>query len=138
MPLAELKFVKLFHKLVFSYMCGLSPNPNTVPISKYDPIMLYVHQLLTAAVGNPNYTPRCEIKDPMYYKLIHRPEEELNLKSECILQLVSAMVHLPQEMKLWFANKCVKVVLNEKTINSLRVYPCLFHLLLHFVSSLSH
>ena len=42
------------------------------------------------------YTPRCEIKDPLKeYKLIHSPEEGLDLKSECIL--VSAMVHLPQE-----------------------------------------
>ena len=31
----------------------------------------------------------------LYGKLIHRPEEGLNLKSECIL--VSAMVHLSQE-----------------------------------------
>ena len=34
------------------------------------------------------------------YKLIHRPEEELDLKSECIL--VSAMVHLPQEWNFGF------------------------------------
>ena len=99
-------------------------------------LKLYVHELLTAAVGNPNYTPRCKIKDPTYYKLIHRPEEGLDLKSECIL--VSATVHLPQEMKLWFVNKCVKVVLNEKTINGLRVCPRLFRLLLHVCSSLSH
>ena len=43
-----------------------------------------------------NYSPRFEIKDPRnIIKLLHRPEEGLNLKSECIL--VSAMVHLPQE-----------------------------------------
>ena len=42
------------------------------------------------------HTPICEIKDPCNItKLIHRPEEGLNFKSECIL--VSAMVHLPQE-----------------------------------------
>ena len=43
-----------------------------------------------------SYTPRCEIKNPHNItKLIHRPEEGLNLKYECIL--VSAMVHLAQE-----------------------------------------
>ena len=47
------------------------------------------------------YTPRCELKHPRNIiqhninKLIHRLEERLDLKSECIL--VSAMVHLLQE-----------------------------------------
>ena len=54
-------------------------------------------------------------------KLIHRPEEGLDLKSECIV--VSAMVHLSHGMKLWFTNKHGKVVLNKKT-NGLRS-PCL-------------
>ena len=50
-------------------------------------------------IKDPRCTPRSEIKDPrniIYItKLIHRPDEGLNLKCECIL--VSAMVHLPQE-----------------------------------------
>ena len=58
------------------------------------------------------------------YKLIHRPQEGLNLKCECIL--VSAMVHLRQGMKLWFTNKPGKVVENEKTINCLHICLLIF------------
>ena len=43
---------------------------------------------------NNIYTPRCNS-----HKLIHRPEEGLDLKSECII-MVSAMMHLPQEWTL--------------------------------------
>jgi len=40
------------------------------------------------------------------------------------------MVHLrTPAMKLWFTNKHGKVVLNEKTINSLRVCSRIFRLL---------
>ena len=46
-------------------------------------------------VGHVHGAEMSEISQSLRTKLIHRPEKELNLKSECIL--VSAMVHLPQE-----------------------------------------
>ena len=85
------------------------------------------------------YTPRCKhlrnINNIHVNKLIHRPEEGLDFKSEYIL--VSAMVHLPPGMKLWSTNKHGKVVLNEKTINGLHgVCSCIVCLLKHVCSSL--
>ena len=58
------------------------------------------HCLFIVTLKDPrNYTPRCEINSReelnSKYKKNARPEEGLNLKSECIV--VSAMVHLPQE-----------------------------------------
>ena len=41
-------------------------------------------------------------------------------------------------MKLWFTNKCGKVVLNEKTINGLRVCSRIFSLLIQVWGSLPH
>lgn len=48
-----------------------------------------------------------------------RPEEALYILSEWIW--VSAMIRLPR-MKLSVTNKNGKVVINDKTINSLRVH----------------
>ena len=83
-----------------------------------------------------NYTPRCEIKDThnvIQIKLIHRPEEGLDLK----LELVLYGAPIPR-LKLWFTNNCEKVVLNEKTINGLRVCSQIFHLLIQVCGSLPH
>ena len=38
-----------------------------------------------------------------YDKLTHKPEEALNFQSDWIF--INTMVHLPQEMKLWYINK---------------------------------
>ena len=84
---------------------------------KFICIMVHYSQFLIC------YTERWELKDSRNI-IIHRPEEGLDLKYECIL--VSAMVHQSQELKLLLSNKHEKVVLNEK--NNKLFYPLLIQM----------
>ena len=105
------------------------------PLNCYGKAGNYISQSKSSTI----YTPRCEIKSGNREELNShtstwknaRPEEGLNLKSECIL--VSAMVYLHQK---W--NFGLPTSVEKKTINGLCVCLRIFHLLIQVCGSLPH